>query len=273
MTSVKVGNVEIISLLDMAFAFPLAAAFPSIEADAWAPYKELYPEMFGSGEEFATNAQCYALRAGDRTILVDTGTGPQGPAGQAGNLLPDMRSKGVDPESVDTVVFTHLHFDHTGWTIADGTAVFPNARHVVPQADWDFYRQPDQAEGNPHIAAQVEPLEALGTLDLISDEHALTDEITIVPTPGHTPGHQSLIVVSGDERAFLLGDVVNHPAQIEEVEWCAGFDGDPDTAIISRRHMLNRAETEGGLVTAGHFPAPGMGHIVRSEGRRIFQAL
>ena len=112
MTSVKVGNVEIISLLDMSFAFPLAGAFPSIEADAWAPYRNLYPEMFGSGEEFATNAQCYALRSGDRTILVDTGMGTQGPAGQAGNLLPDMRSKGIDPESVDTVVFTHHHFDH-----------------------------------------------------------------------------------------------------------------------------------------------------------------
>jgi glyoxylase-like metal-dependent hydrolase (beta-lactamase superfamily II) len=273
MTSVTVGNVEVVSLLDMAFAFPLAGAFPSIEAEAWAPYRELYPEMFGSGEEFASNAQCYALRSGDRTILVDTGMGPQGPAGQPGNLLPDMRAKGVDPESVDTVVFTHLHFDHTGWTVSDGAAVFPNAQHLVPQGDWDFFRQADQAEGNPHVAAQIEPLEGLGKLELVSGEHAVTNEITIVPTPGHTPGHQSIVVVSGDERAFVMGDVTNHPAQVEEVEWCAGFDGDPETAIASRRAMLDRVEAEGGLVTFGHFPVPGMGHIVRAGGRRIFRAL
>jgi glyoxylase-like metal-dependent hydrolase (beta-lactamase superfamily II) len=271
-TSVKVGNVEIVQLLDVSFAFPYSAFFPAVPAEKWPPYQQLYPRSSRDGN-FATNAQAYAVRSGGRTVLVDTALGPNPPFGGPGQLLNDMKAKGVDPAAIDTVVFTHLHVDHVGWNLQDGKPVFPRARYMAPEADWTFFTQESQRAQNAHIAAQVEPLQKLGLLDLVSGERTLTPELTIVPTPGHTPGHQSIAVVSAGERAFITGDVAHHPAQVNETEWNSGFDGDPATAAATRKRVMERLEQDGSLAVICHFPAPGYGRIVREGGRRIFRAL
>ena len=113
----------------------------------------------------------------------------------------------------------------------------------------------------------------MGLLDLVEGERAVTPELTLVPTPEHTPGHQSILVSSGGERALILGDVANHPAQVEEGGWSPIFDGDAEAAANTRRGVMERLEEGGDLVAAGHFPHPGFGHIVRLGGRRVFRAL
>lgn len=274
MSSIKVGNVEILSLLDLVFAFPYSAAFPSVPPDKWEPYKQLYPRSWDKQGNWATNAQAFLLRTASGAILVDTGMGP-GPhemlGGATGNLLGDMQSKGVRPGEVGTVIFTHLHFDHCGWSVRDGRPVFPNARYLAPEADWTTFSRDLQA--NPHIASQVEPLQRLGIMELVAGEKTVSPEVVIVPTPGHTPGHQSVVVASAGERAFILGDVFNHPAQVNETEWNAGFDGDPSTAAATRKRVMERLEADGSAVAAGHYPAPGIGRIVREGGRRLFREL
>ena len=184
-----------------------------------------------------------------------------------------MRAQGVEPDSVDRVVFTHLHVDHVGWSVTDGAATFPNARYLLPEADWDYFRAESRSSDNPHIAAQVEPLEALGVMELVSGEYALTDEITALPTPGHTPGHQSFVIASAGERALILGDVAHHPGQVEETDWSPSFDADGSVSATTRGQLMERLEASGELVAACHFPAPGLGHVVRLEGKRIFRAL
>ncbi len=139
---VHVGNVEIVSLLDTVMQFDWKMFFPNNSPADFDPYRDKYPDSHGEGK-FQTYAHCYALRSQGRTILCDTGLGP-GPiawlGGIRGRLLDDMRDKGVQPEEVDIVVFTHLHGDHVGWNLTpDHRATFPNARYLVPQADWDFY--------------------------------------------------------------------------------------------------------------------------------------
>ena len=261
---------------DVAFGAPFGIAFADVPEEEWAPYRELYPQSGTDASQWSTNAQCYALRAGGETLLIDTGLGA-GPfemfGGGAGNLVPDMRAKGVEPDSVDRVIFTHLHGDHVGWSVTDGAATFPNARYLVPEPDWEYFRAESRASDNPHIAAQIEPLEALGLMDLVSGEHALNDEITLLPTPGHTPGHQSMVIASAGERALILGDVAHHPAQVEETGWSPSFDADGAVSAATRMQMMERLEASGELVAACHFPAPGLGHVVRVEGKRIFRAL
>ena len=274
MASITVGNVEIVQLLDLSLGFPFANVFPDVSAEQWAPYFEQYPDSGESADLWRSNAQCYALRSGGETLLIDTGFGP-GPfdflGGATGNLVPDMRAQGIEPDSVGRVAFTHLHGDHVGWSVgADGAATFANARYVVPQADWDAFRGD---ANSPHVSAQIEPLEALGVMDLVSGEYALTDEITAVPTPGHTPGHQSFVIASAGERALILGDVIHHPAQTEETGWSPSFDSDGALSTETRTALLERLEADGDLVAACHFPAPGFGHIVRVEGKRTFRAL
>jgi glyoxylase-like metal-dependent hydrolase (beta-lactamase superfamily II) len=276
---VTVGNVEIIEFLDTIMDFPFEAFFPTIPAKDFEPYREAYGDCWAPDGRFRTNAQCFALRSQGRTILVDTGVGP-GPhdwlGGARGHLMDEMKEKGVRPDEVETVVFTHLHVDHVGWKLSDGgnpRATFPKARYLVPQADWEAFSKPEMREQAPHIEAAVTPLRELGVMDLVSGERDLTGELTIVPTPGHTPGHMSIVVASAGERAMLTGDVAQHPAQIQEVEWCSGFDGDPDQARKTRRQVLDRLEQEGTLAIICHFPAPGFGRLVRLQGKRMWQVL
>ncbi|OGO52086.1 MAG: hypothetical protein A2148_09615 [Chloroflexi bacterium RBG_16_68_14] len=278
-SKITVGNVEIVALLDAVMDFPFEAFFPSIPAQAFDPYKEAYGACWAPDGRFRTNAQCYALRSEGRTILIDTGVGP-GPhdflGGARGQLLPDMKSKGIKAEEVETVLFTHLHPDHVGWNLSDGDApkpTFPKARYLVPEADWDLFTKPEMLGQAPHVKAAVMPLRDLGVMDLVSGERALTGDVTIVPTPGHTPGHMSVLVVSAGERAMITGDIAHHPAQVQETEWNSGFDGDPERAQQTRRRLLERLEQEGTLAAICHFPAPGFGRLVRLEGKRTWQAL
>ncbi|MDO8616264.1 MAG: MBL fold metallo-hydrolase [Dehalococcoidia bacterium] len=270
---VSVGNAEIISLVDTPMEFPWNLFFPNNSPADFEPYRGRYPEAFGPAG-FHTNAVCYAIRSQGKTILCDTGIGP-GPiaflGGIRGRLLEDMRAKGVQPDDVDIVVHTHLHGDHVGWNLsADGAPNFPRAKYYAPQADWDFFRK--ALDANPQMA-QVIPLHDQGRLELFSGELTLTPEVTTLPTPGHTPGHCSLLVSSGGEGALVTGDLAHHPAQVDRTEWSSGFDTDPAAAGRTRAKVCDRLEAEGLLAAFCHFPEPGFGRLVRLEGRRVFRAL
>src|SRR5439155_5992898 len=93
------------------------------------------------------------------------------------------------------------------------------------------------------------------------------------PTPGHKPGHVSILVTSGGERALVLGDAAHNPAQIAEPDWVSRADMDPDLTRQTRRALVERLEREEILVAAGHFQAPGFGRIVRLDGRRYWKGL
>ena len=265
-SKVSVGNTEIVSFLDTSFEVDWKVVFPNIDLENFQPYRDLYPGSYGEGK-FRTYAHAYAIRSQGRTVLCDTGLGPGG----GGRLLDDMRAKGVLPEEVDIVVFTHLHGDHIGWNLtSDKVPTFPKARYLVPQADWDFFVE-QQAQGAP--LQQVLPLKDLGVLELFSGERTLTPEITTYPTPGHTPGHTSLMISSAGERAILTGDLAHHPAQVDHSEWRFGFDSDPEQGVETRCKVFDQLERDGLVVAICHFPDPGFGRLVRLQGRRIFQVL
>ena len=117
------------------------------------------------------------------------------------------------------------------------------------------------------------PLESLNLVDLMTDEYTITSEIVTVATPGHTPGHVSLLITSNGEQCFVLGDVAHNPAQAHYTDWSPGFDVDGNISRETRNKILDNLESEGTLVSAGHFPDSGFGHFVRSEGRRIWRGL
>ena len=187
--------------------------------------------------------------------------------------MSDMQAKGVDPSAVGLVVFTHLHPDHVGWNLTGGKPNFPNARYLAPRKDWDYWTQPDVLSGATHVRDQVVPLEGLGFIDLIDDDYNITDELTTVSTPGHTPGHVSIMIASGGERGYILGDVAQNPAQAHYTDWCPIFDIEPDLSRRTRHSVMNMLEDQPVLVSAGHFPDPGFGHFVRVAGRRSWRGI
>lgn len=285
-----VGHVEVLALTDSAgdFPMPLSQLFPTVPADAWAPFRQRYPELFSGPDTWHNHYGCYLLRSQGRTILVDTGLGSKATnpgavhtfaGGIDGRLLAELHAAGVRPEEVDTVFFTHLHPDHVGWNLSQGGATprptFPRARYVVHQTDWATFKQPEvqAATPFPFWEETLGPLETLGVLDLLPGERALTSDITAIPTPGHTPGHMSLAIVSGGQRALIMGDVAIHPAQITETDWSMRLDMDQPLAAQVRRQVLDRVEAEHTTLVACHFPEPGFGHLVRVEGRRYWQGL
>lgn len=272
-STIVVGKAQIIGLLDTFMEFPWNVFMPSVSRADIDRYKDQYPGSF-SGDNFRTRAGAYVIRSEGKTIVCDTGVGP-GPhawlGGLTGNLVPDMESKGVSPAEVDYVVHTHLHGDHVGWNLTpDGKPTFPKAKYLVPQADWDFFTK--NAASNPQMQV-VTPLQDMGVMELVSGEKAITAEVTTYPTPGHTPGHQSLIITSDGERAIVTGDVAHYPAQFEHIDWCSSFDMDHPTTIETRRKLFAQLEADGLIAGICHLPEAPFGRLIRSEGKRIWKAV
>ncbi len=277
---ITVGNVEITSLSDGSLAFDLCNFFPDIPEENWQPYQDhLTPER-----QVRFNLACFLVRSEGKTILVDTGLGPKpadSPETPWGQLLQNMGAHGVKPEDIDMVVMTHAHRDHVGWNLLSPVGrsggqprpTFPNAKYWMSRTDWDVCHQPEVSDLFPNAAECVWPLDELGLLELMEGEQALTSQLTALPTPGHTPGHMSIVISSQGEKALILGDVLHNPVQAHETDWVSRADMDPEQTRITRRSLMERLEQEGTLVAAVHMPAPGFGKIVRLEGRRYWQAL
>ena len=271
----NIGNVEITSLSDGLLEFDLCNFFPSIPGEDWRGHENhLTPEG-----NVRFNLACFIIRSEGRTIAVDTGLGPKpAPDIPWGELLDDFAAHGLRPEEVDLVVMTHAHRDHVGWNVTarDGgyAPTFPNARYYVSAKDWAACHDPALVESRfPNAPDCVWPLESLGVLELMDGEHQLTGELTMLPTPGHTPGHMSILISSQGQQGLVLGDVLHNTVQIENTDWVSRADIDPEQTRITRRNLMDRLEREGLPVAAVHLAAPGFGRIVRSEGRRYWQAI
>ena len=273
----QIDDVEILALSDGMLEFDLCNFFPTIPGEDWQPHASHLTHE----QKVRFNLGSYLIRSSGRTILVDTGLGPR-PADTPdvpwGELLRDFQAHGVRPDEVDMVVLTHLHRDHVGWNLVrEGeryVPTFPNARYWMTAKDWETCHQPEhQPQRYPNAPTCVWPLEELNLIEFMHGEHSLTRELTAVPTPGHTPGHVSLLITSQGQRALVLGDAAHSPVQFEEPDWCSRADMDPDLTRQTRRALLDRLEREEIIVAAGHFQAPGFGRVVRLEGRRYWRGL
>ena len=253
---ITIGNVEITSLSDGVLEFDLCNFFPDIPAENWESYHEhLTPE-----HNVRFNLACFLVRSQGHTIAIDTGLGPKpadAPDTPWGELLNDFQSNGVRLEDVDMVVMTHLHRDHVGWNLQEQngryTPTFPNARYYFSAKDWQACHTPDlQPTRYPNAPACVWPLEDLGIMELVDGEVALTSELTTLPTPGHTPGHMSIMISSQGQQGLILGDVLHNTVQVHETDWVSRADIDPETTRITRRSMMERLERDGTTVAAVH---------------------
>lgn len=266
MKSITVGEVEITALTDISGPFfRLDQIFPGIPPNQWEPYFHRYSWAFADRNTLQGRVGAYLLRSPAHTVLVDTGVGPGG-MGTHGKLLEELASDGVRPEDIDTVFLTHLHGDHLGWSVkAGGEPVFPEARYVTQALEWEM--------SAPYLGRPFTGLDDLGVVELLDGEEAVTDELTAIPTPGHSPGHASLLVSSGGEQAIVAGDAIVHPAQATEPTWNIHFDMDKEQAAFTREMLLEWLEADGMVVAAGHIPGSGFGRIVREEGRRYWRRL
>ena len=278
----EVGEAEIVALSDMncVFPMPLAELWPNVPVESWQTFRQRYSDTF-EGQHMRLEIGCYLVRSQGKTILIDTGYGP-GPidyiGGLRGQLMDDLVKAQVQTGDVDIVFLSHLHLDHVGWNTReeDGTWVpaFPNARYVVHRADLDHFRRPEvmAAARYPYMDQYVESLVAADVLDTIPGDTDLTSNVRAVHTPGHTPGHMSVVVSTSGREVLIQGDVFIHPAQVTKPDWSPVFDGDSTESAATRRRILEDVEAKATTVVSCHFPAPGFGRVVRSRTERYWQA-
>jgi len=277
MHKATVGNVEVTALLDAHLVMDPRQFLPA-HAEAFVAE---YGHLADARGLLPMAVTCYLLRSGGKNILVDTGLGPRKrPGFPGGNLDVAFRDAGLSPADIDVVVHTHLHIDHVGWNTfdhEDGTreVFFPNARFFIQQVEWDYWMTPEQIghPANAHLAECVEPLRNSGRITFVDGEQAIDENLTCVSTPGHTPGHVAIGIASAGERAVIVGDASHHPAQLLHPDWSPPFDIDPVQSAKSRDRLFDMAIDEQRLWIAGHWEHPGLGRLVRLDGKRVFQAL
>jgi glyoxylase-like metal-dependent hydrolase (beta-lactamase superfamily II) len=278
----QIGDVTITRVVESVAHIPASGLLPSASDDVMATHSSwLRPHFVDDDGNLVLSIHAFGITAGDRKIIVDTciGNDRQIPGMEALNLqtpfLTDLADAGFAREEVDTVICTHLHFDHVGWNtmLVDGEWVptFPNARYVLCRDEWAHWEaafpEPGSASGYAAtIDDAVRPVVDAGLADLVPSDHRVTEEIRLEATPGHTPGHVAVHVESGGQHALITGDLAHHPVQFAEPDWFADPDTDREQSSATRRRLLAEHGDTDVLVIGTHFAPPCSGRLV-SDGK------
>jgi glyoxylase-like metal-dependent hydrolase (beta-lactamase superfamily II) len=238
--SLALGAIRITYLPDGEFYVPPSVLYPQASAESWGAYAHL----IGNDGRLISNVGAHVIQMESQTLLVDTGVGPRvlsldelQCSLRGGDLLQSLQQTGLSPDDIDVVFYTHLHPDHVGWTghTSNGThaLTFPRARYCVRREEWRKFEHP--------AASRTGIEEALDLLapriDLLEDGQALVPDVLVHATPGHTPGHSSVVITASGETVVLLGDVFHSVIGIDHPEWIDVFDEDADQAVQTRQRM------------------------------------
>jgi glyoxylase-like metal-dependent hydrolase (beta-lactamase superfamily II) len=271
----KVGRVKITKIVELETIGSTRFILPQATNEEIRKSPWLIPHFATEEGRLKMSIHSLVLETPTRRIVVDTGLGNDKdgrtvPAWNNRNtpFLETMTEAGFPPDSIDTVLCTHLHVDHVGWNtrLVGGKWVptFDNARYMFGRAEYEHWR--DHSEQPHHMAVfndSVKPIADAGKAELVASDARLCDEITLIPTPGHSPGHMSIHIRSDGEEALLAGDVAHHPCQMAHPDWSSSVDSDPAQSAVTRHELFSRFADTPTLVIGGHFDA---GRIQRDGG-------
>lgn len=269
--AVKVTRiVEIESIGGTRFILPQATR-DVVQGIAW-----LAPHFADPDGRLKMSVHALVVETPSRRIVVDTCIGndkerdvPAWNRMQT-RFLDDLTEAGFAPDSIDTVLCTHLHIDHVGWnTRLEGGAwvpTFPHARYLIGRREFAYWRAAPEGSDPRIFADSVQPVFDAGLVDLVDDDHRICEEVSLVPTPGHTPGHVSVRISSLGEEALITGDFMHHPCQLARPDWASSFDFDPGASTATRHDVFAALADRPVLVIGTHFAAPTAGRIVRDGG-------
>lgn len=233
------------------------------------------PEVWERHPEFLTNGKlrvsfgCFLIAGPDGLALVDTGAGPAPttPEFAAGKLPEYLDVIGARPDQIDVVVHTHLHFDHIGGDVVDGTPAFPAARIMVHRTELDYWFGLD---GDPGTGVRDHLAPVAGQIESFEGDVEVLPGISTTETFGHTPGHVSVGLISEGRQALVSGDATHHPLQASHPEWNIFADLDKTAATATRRALFERLAGSGTYLAAGHYPRPGFGTVEVHDATRVF---
>ena len=271
----RIGEVTVSKIVELEVTGGSRFILPQATYEEILPIGWLQPHFADERGRLKMSIHALVVETPDRRIVVDTCLGND-KAGRRiptwnnlqGTFLADLAAAGYPREAIDTVLCTHLHVDHVGWNtmLVDGKWVptFPRARYLMGRVEFDHWRSQHERDDMAAIFADsVKPVHDAGLVDLVETDHRVSDEISLVPTIGHTPGHVSVLIRSQGEQALITGDFMHHPCQIARPHWSSAADSDPDEARETRERMLGELAGRPVLVIGTHFAGATAGHIVR----------
>jgi glyoxylase-like metal-dependent hydrolase (beta-lactamase superfamily II) len=278
-----IGDIEIHLISDGIVKVDSGGAFGLVPRVLWSKY--LQPDEQHRVPMVLT---CLLVRAAGKTILVDTGLGSKltrkliaiwGLTHPAGTLIEGLARLGVGPEDVDIVINTHLHSDHcAGNTVftADGsaTATFPRARYVVQRREYEDATHPNERTRGTYYPVNYEPLHQSGQLALLDGDTEIVPGVKAVVTPGHTPGHQSILLESGGQSALFVADLASYAVHFEKLGWMTAYDVEPLVTLETKRRWQAWALDTYGLLIFQHDTQIAAGHLVEdANGQHTIQVV
>ena len=213
--------------------------------------------------------RCLLIEHPSGLILIDTGAGNkedekfkniyglENEGADGRTMLEDgLKELSVEPKDIALVINTHLHFDHAGGNTFIGESgkvqlTFPNATYIVRRGEYDYAMHTNERTAASYFERNFMPVEAAEKFELVAREKTIVKGIRVIPTPGHTPFHQSILIESGGERAFYLGDLVPTHAHLP-LPWIMGYDVEPLTTLETKRRILKQAVEEKWLMIFEH---------------------
>ena len=271
----KIGDVEVWRILEIngPFLSP-EELFPDGGSEVRKAFEKHAPQQLcNTTGKLILPIQGFLLKTPRHTILVDSCVGNDKDNGHADwnkrssdRFMAALTAAGVGPEDIDYVLCTHLHSDHVGWNtkLEDGRWIptFPNARYLITATENEHFRE--QA-GTTYMQSVLPVVEA-GQVDLVASEHMLGDNVSLIPTHGHTPGHISVLIKSNGSEAIITGDAIHTTVQCQHPEWHFKFDTDGEMAVTSRRKLLQEASIGNKRVIGNHFALPSIGRVKEHGG-------
>lgn len=263
----KVGALEVTAINDGFFRFPVEGFIRNASLD---DVKSVLGAAFQPTDQLIIPFTTLVVNTGSKLVLIDTGNGNSG-APTSGSWMTNFKAAGFDPNNVDTILISHFHGDHiNGLRLKDGSAVFPKAEVMVPETEWTFWTNPDNANSAPdrvkanfaNVKRVFDPI-AKDITRFGWGKEPVTG-ITTIDAHGHTPGHTTFALSSGSGRLLVMSDTTNNPILFaRHPEWSAVFDMNGEDAIKTRRKMLDMAATDRMQVSFYHAAFPATGHIAK----------
>lgn len=225
-------------------------------------------------EPLPLSVNAYLINTGSKLVMVDAGTGSLG-GPTLGALAAHLKAAGYQPEQVDEIYITHMHFDHVGGLSQDGKTLFPNAVVRADRRDAEFWlsqANADKAAGEQkafiqHAISSLKPYVDAQRFKPFDGDTELVPGVKAVATHGHTAGHTIYVVESKGQKLVLWGDLMHIAAvQFPQPQVTIAFDSDSKAAAVQRKKAFAEAAKQGYLVGAAHLPFPGLGRL-RAEGK------
>jgi glyoxylase-like metal-dependent hydrolase (beta-lactamase superfamily II) len=273
----RIGDVEVARIVEInAFEDDMKMLLQEGTPEFVLSHPWLAPNFITKSGRMLISFQCFVLRSRDKRVMIDTciGNDRQREYDVFCNLnttfLEDLSAAGFPRESINTVMCTHLHFDHVGWNTHKvgnrWVPTFPNARYLFGRREWDHWlhlRRTGGYHNMDHLSDSIDPILEAGLAEFVDDSYKLTDEVWFEPTPGHTPGHVSVHISSRGQEAVITGDMMHHPIQLAVPDSHGNFDMDKVQGARTRRAFLERYQDRKALIIGSHFCEPTSGWIVR----------